>query len=228
MLDGVEGVMVLTREGHRHLEFASAALGRGLPTFVDKPLTCSLPEARSLLELSRKGLAGAGCFSSSSLRFAGEIQEIPRERLGRIVAIDAFGGGETLATMPGLWYYGCHTIEMVDAIWGPGVGRVRVLEGPDRDQVDLNYRDGRCARLRMERRGAGAFGATVHGERGVHQFHVDLTSIYARFVERLVRFFEGGVAPVDLRDIVETVAVMQSGDESAARGGEWIGVEEVR
>ncbi len=40
----------------------------------------------------------------------------------------------------------------------------------------------------------------------------------------MVKFFEGGEAPVSLRDIVENVAVMQAGNESIARGGEWIDI----
>ena len=55
--------------------------------------------------------------------------------------------------MEGLFYYGVHAIEMVDAIWGPGVKRVSALYLEDRDLLDLDYHDGRYARLRMERKG---------------------------------------------------------------------------
>jgi hypothetical protein len=74
----------------------------------------------------------------------------------------------------------------------------------------------------MDRNGAWAFGATIHGTKGVAQFVVDFAPVYSRLVEGMVKFFEGGAAPVDLRAIVESVAIMQLGNESIARGGEWV------
>ena len=84
---------------------------------------------------------------------------------------------------------------MVDAIWGPGVKRVSAIHLEDRDLLDLDYHDGRYARLRMERKGSYDFGATVHGEKGVKQFKVDFAPVYTRLVQGMTRFFQGGPAP---------------------------------
>ena len=231
LLDNVDGVLVLAVNGRRHLELATPALRRGVPTYIDKPLTCSLKEARRLLELSRK--RPTRCYSASSLRFVRELESIPFEKLGRIRAIDAFGAGELLDLMPHLWHYGCHSMEMVDAIFraagvGAGVKRISAIAEPDRHLVDYEYHDGRYVRLRLERAGAWGFGATIHGEKSVHSFVVDFTDVYTRLVRGMVGFFEGKPAPVELRDIVETVAVMEAGNRSIERAGQWVDVEEVR
>ena len=242
LLSQVDGVMVLNINGHRHLELAIGPIAKGMPTYVDKPLTCSIDQARSLLAMTRQ--YNARCYSASSLRFITEIPKLDKEKLGDIVAIDAFGNGEVLDMMPDLWHYGCHSIEMVDAIFkwsgqGPGVKRVSAVKSrspftkgkatePGNEAtsgfhlLDMEYRDGRIARIRCDRNGAWAFGATVHGTKGVQQFVVDFAPVYGRLVEGMVKFFEGGEAPVGLRDIVENVAVMQAGNESIARGGEWV------
>lgn len=225
LLDQVDGVMVLAVNGHRHLELALPSLERGIATYVDKPLTCDLDQAKKLLAASRKG--NARCYSASSLRFAAELGTLDREKLGKLHAIDAFGPGELNASMAGLFFYGVHTIEMVDAIWGPGVKRVSAITTDARDLVDLEYRDGRYARLRLERKGCYDFGATVHGEKGLASFKVDFADVYNRLVAGMARFFEGGPAPAQLRDIVENVAVMEAGNASIARGGEWVDVVEV-
>lgn len=231
LLKNVDGVLVLNINGHRHLELGVGPIARGMPTYIDKPLTCSLDQARSLLAMARQ--YGARCYSASSLRFIAEIPRLDRDKLGDIVAIDAFGNGELLDMMPDLWHYGCHSIEMVDAIFrwsgqGPGVARVRAhREGTGTSGyhlVDMQYRDGRVARLRLDRDGAWAFGATVHGKKGVQQFVVDFAPVYSRLVQGMVAFFAGDPAPVDLRDIVENVAVMQCGNQSLARGGAWVEV----
>lgn len=227
LLKNVDGVMVLNINGHRHLELSIGPIAKGMPTYIDKPLTCSTDQARSLLAMTRQ--YNARCYSASSLRFITEIPKLDKEKLGDIVAIDAFGNGELLDMMPHLWHYGCHSIEMVDAIFrwsgqGPGVARVSAIATKDYHLLDLQYRDGRLARLRMDRAGAWAFGATVHGTKNVQQFVVDFAPVYSRLVEGMVKFFEGGAAPVDLREIVENVAVMEAGNRSIALGGEWVEV----
>lgn len=230
MLGSVDGVLVLAVNGNRHRELAAPSLERGLPTYIDKPLTCNIEEAQSLLAAARK--SGARCYSASSLRFITEIPKLDFEKLGRIVAIDAYGAGELLDMMPDLWHYGCHSIEMVDAIFaasrqGAGVKRVSAIRFEDRHLVDYEYRDGRYVRMRLERKGAWSFGATVHGEKAVQQFVVDFAPVYTRLVEGMVKFFAGGPAPVPLRDIVENVALMEAGNESIRRQGEWVDVAAV-
>ncbi|QOJ01456.1 MAG: hypothetical protein HRU70_13555 [Phycisphaeraceae bacterium] len=234
LLSNVDGVLVLNINGHRHLELAVGPIARGMPTYIDKPLTCSLDQARALLGMTRQ--YGARCYSASSLRFITEIPKLDREKLGEIVAIDAFGNGEVLDMMPDLWHYGCHAIEMVDAIFkwsgqGPGVAKVSAIRSGNATSgyhlLDMVYRDGRLARLRMDRDGAWAFGATVHGKKGVQQFVVDFAPVYTRLVEGMVGFFEGKEPPVGLRDIVENVAVMEAGNRSICLGGEWVEVPEI-
>lgn len=231
LLSQVDGVMVLNISGHRHLELAVPSLAKGMPTYVDKPLTCSTDQAKALLAMSR--LYKARCYSASSLRFITEIPKLDKEKLGNIIAIDAFGNGEVMDIMPDLWHYGCHSIEMVDAIFrwagqGAGVKRVSAVKSGTNTTgyhlIDLDYADGRLARIRCDRNGAWAFGATVHGTKGVQQFVVDFAPVYTRLVEGMVKFFEGGPAPVDLRDIVENVAVMEAGNRSIAEGGAWVSV----
>ena len=226
LLDGVDGALVLAVNGHRHLDLALRSLARGLPTYVDKPLTCDLGEAKQLLAAARR--SGARCYSASSLRFATEVTGLPRERLGDVVAIDATGPGELNPAMEGLFYYGVHTVEMVDALFGrPGVKRVRATSTGPRELVDLEYADGRSAHLRLERDGSYDFAATVHGSRGVHQFTVDFAGVYDRLVAGMCRFFEGGDPPAPLRDIVENVATMAAGNRSLGNCGGWVDVETI-
>lgn len=221
LLSGVDGVLVLAVNGHRHCELALPCIERGLPTYVDKPLTCDLKQAQLLLETARR--SGARCYSASSLRFASEVTQMPRETLGDIVAIDAVGPGELNDSMEGLFFYGVHTIEMVDALLGsPGVSRVRAVTTADRDLVDLEYADGRVARLRLERKGSYDFAASVHGTKSMYQFKVNFAGVYDRLVEGMVRFFEGAAPPAELASIVENVAVMEAGNRSIRSGGQWM------
>lgn len=222
LLEAVDGVMVLAVSGFRHLELARAALERGMPTYIDKPLACSLADAVRIRDLARAH--NARCYSASSLRFATELENVRKADLGDIVAVDAFGPGEMNEGAPGLLHYGVHTVEMVDAIWGPGVRRVSAIELPDRHLLDMEYHNGRYARLRLERKGAYDFGATVHGTKAIHQFRVDFGPVYGNLVRGMTTFFTGGPAPATLDAIVENVAVMLAGNRSISEQGAWIEV----
>ena len=46
--------------------------------------------------------------------------------------------------------------------------------------------------------------------------------MYNRLVKGMVRFFEAGPAPAEMRDIVENVAVMEAGNQSMARDGAFL------
>lgn len=220
MLGAVDGVMVLTVNGNRHLAHASSALRRGLPTYIDKPLTCDLSEALAIRAMCQEH--GTRCYSASSLRFADEVQHLDRAAIGELAVIDAFGPGELNPAMPRFFHYGVHTIEMIDAIWGPGVEAVRARISEPRDHIELRYIDGRYASLRLERVGSYDFGATVHGKNGVACFKVDFSEVYNRLVRGMVRFFEGGPAPTNLDAIVENVAVMEAAHQSIEQDGGWV------
>lgn len=223
MLDAVDGVMVLGVAGSLHLDQARPALERGLPTYIDKPLANTLEDARTIVELVQKH--GSPCYSASSLRFAAELGRLDRDQLGDIVAVDAFGPGELHDLMPGVLFYGVHTVEMVDAILGPGVKQVRAEHTPDRDTVQLRYADGRYASLRMERVGAYDFGAVVQGTQATASFIVDFDGVYDRLVQGLTDFFEHGRSPVPLSQTLENIAVMTAANRSSEQGGVWLDLE---
>ncbi len=225
MLDQVDGVLVLSVNGHKHLQHATPALQRGLPTYIDKPLACSLIEARKIKELAEAH--GSRCYSASSLRFAAELHQVRDAKLGELVAIDAYGPGELHDLMPGTFFYGVHTLEMVDAIWGEGVLAVSAHHTEDRDILQLHYRDGRAATLRLERAGSYDFGATVHGREGLHSFHVDFATVYDRLIAGMTRFFDTGEAPVSLERLLENVAVMEAANRSMDREGQWVQLDEI-
>src|SRR5947207_1025601 len=92
LLESSDGVMILAVNGNKHLQLALPSLRKGLPTYIDKPLTCNLAEAKQLLAEARR--CNARCYSASSLRFAPEVEAVRNnQELDRVVAIDAFGPG---------------------------------------------------------------------------------------------------------------------------------------
>src|SRR5437867_12289416 len=73
MIGKVDGMLIESQEGGVHWQRARPFLEAGLPCFIDKPFTCSVADARKIVELANK--KNVPVFSSSSLRYAPELVE---------------------------------------------------------------------------------------------------------------------------------------------------------
>ena len=72
-----DAVMIMHRNGTRHREYAAAALSAGVPVFVDKPLACSIEDAKAMVDLAEKNKTIL--FSGSAAAFSPTLQTIGRE-----------------------------------------------------------------------------------------------------------------------------------------------------
>lgn len=134
MVDVVDAVMILRDDWVSHLPLARPFLRRGIPVFVDKPLTLSrkeLPELRGFLNDGQ-------LMSCSGLRFAPELSA-----LGDCVQQQQRQGQYVRAVVPkDLGRYGIHIIEMISALapnahWElVGVNRERTIGVDYRYVVD--------------------------------------------------------------------------------------------
>lgn len=227
VLEQSDGILVLAVDSNRHFPLAMPVIERGLPLYINQPFAGSLSQAQAMLDACRAN--NARCFSASSLRFAPEVQTLPRKALGEIIAIDATGPAQANAGAPNLFEMGVHTVEFVDALFAKGgIRRVRAASSADRESVELEYTDGRVAHLRLERKAAYGFAAIVHGTETLTALQVTFAGVYDAFVEAIVGFFSGNASPVDVRDQVERVAVLEAGNRSLASGSAWIDVPIIR
>ena len=224
LLDQVHAVMVLNVDGRRHHELAMAAIDRGLPVFVDKPLTCLSSDAIALLECSQS--RNARIYSASALRFSTPVPAVRLDAIGELLTLDAFGPVEERPEMPGLWYYGCHSFELVDSLWvgRARTSRVRAEATYDRYMIEMEYADGKSATIRLDRSGTGPFGASIRGDLGAVDITADLSVSYDALVLSIVRFFEGEPPTIPLRAIVENICTIEACHASLAQSGTWVAI----
>jgi hypothetical protein len=117
-LEGVDIAMVIGRFGDDHFLPASISLNMSIPTFIDKPYTSTLEEARSLNEMAIKH--NTLLASSSPLRFCKEIALV-KEIISR-----SSGEGYAIVSIPlncidlgsdprlnSAFFYGIHGVEML-------------------------------------------------------------------------------------------------------------------
>ncbi len=218
LLEVVDAVIIGSDDGRRHYEAARLAIERGLPTFIDKPMTCSLSEAAALAELADE--RGVAVCSASSLRYAPEIVEITDGgAIGEVVGADALTPSRTNCEgVPGMFYYGMHGVEILFTLMGTGCEMVHSVETEFGALVSGRWNDGRLGSVRGLLRGSGGFGFRAIGTDGSRQQMVSEQFIYRELLKRVIEMFETGESPIDMRETLEIVAFIEAAVESARTG----------
>ena len=210
LCEQVDGVMIESNDGRRHLAEYRAVAEAGKPCFIDKPLTTSVSDAKEIARLADK--AGTRVFSSSSLRLVPEIQAAAQdsEGIGDIEQVHVFSPASLEPTNPGLFWYGIHGVEMVYSLLGQGCREVTCLSREKGEVVIADWEQDRRATLAATRLSNHDYGAVVHGSKGSRAFVCQLQDIYVPLVRSIVAFFRGCDPPVSIETTIEIMAFIEA------------------
>jgi predicted dehydrogenase len=222
-LTATDLVLILddTGGGASHVGLARPFVEAGVPTFIDKPMSTDLREARALFALA--AARGTPLTSSSALRFAAETAAA-RDRITGLGPISS-----VVSVSPGEWfYYGIHAVEQLYAAIGPGVEWVQRFTWPDRDITVLSYHAGHAAVVQTLRDAARCYMVTLYGKHGwLTVDNADGEAFYRGQLAAAVEMARTGRPPVAPDETLELLAVLQAGVLSAERGGERVAVAQV-
>jgi virulence factor len=211
-------VLIEAVDGSVHYERAKPFLEAGVPCFVDKPFTCSVADARKLVDLAAK--KKLPLFSSSSLRFAPELVAYTTELThGKVLGAVAWGPASQHERNPGLFHYGIHAVEVLYTLMGPGCESVTCTSDRSVDVVTGHWKDGRVATVRGTRSGPSSYGATVFAEKGIGNVSINATYIYRELLKKIVETYTTGKLPLDVSVTVELVGFIEAAWKSANNHG---------
>jgi predicted dehydrogenase len=216
-------VLLESVDGRPHLE-QFKAVARGKPVFVDKPAAGTLADVIALFRHAEK--THTPVFTSSSLRFADEVQAIAKESpVGELLGCESTGPLHLEPHHPDLFWYGVHGAEILYTVMGRGCETVTRVDSDTQSVVVGKWTDGRIGAFRGMKVGAGVYGVTVYGTKGVVN-HAGFSG-YEPLVREICEFFNTGKPPVASEDSIELFAFMEAADESKRRGGEPVSMAEV-
>ncbi|QQS45334.1 MAG: Gfo/Idh/MocA family oxidoreductase [Acidobacteriota bacterium] len=222
----VDVVIINSVDGRTHLRQVRPVFAAKKPVFIDKPFTAGYADAREIVRLSRE--SGVPFFSSSSLRYAGELQAALRnEKLGRLTGAFTYGPAPTEPHHPDLFWYGIHAIEMLYTLMGKGCDTVTRVHTDGADLVVGRWKDGRTGTMRGTRAGKQDYGFVAFGEKATVATAPPMRSDYRGLLLEIVKFFQTGVVPVDPEVTLEMMAFMEAADLSKARGGAPVKLSEI-
>jgi predicted dehydrogenase len=224
LLDKVDVVLLESVDGRIHLQEARQVIMAGKPLFIDKPLAGSLADGIAILDLAKR--QGVPCFSSSSVRFGGGIEELKRdERLGQIVGAAVWGPCSYQEGTAELMFYGIHGIEGLFTLMGPGCETVSRVQTDDADAVTGTWTDGRLGTFRGLRRHKAEYGAVAFGTKGIATS--TKSDGYEPLCREIATFFKTRRSPVPAEETIEILAFIEAADESARQGGRAVAVADV-
>lgn len=219
----VDAVLVLNRHGADHPRGARLAIERGLPTFVDKPLTDDLDAARALVALARA--RQVPLFSCSSLRFALEVMALGH----RLEALGDLRAASVAGPAPGerMTFYLIHSLEMLFAVMDGPVESVFATRQPTHDSLLLRWPDGRTATVHGLREAPSSYHLVVYGSQGSDAARVTAgRSYYVNLLRQIVNWLGTGESPVAPERTLEIIATLNAA-EIAARESRPVLVEEI-
>lgn len=138
LLGHVDAVCVMLRDGDLHLSYAMPFVKAGIPTFIDKPFTCSVVDAMILAEEAK--ISGAMICGGTSVKYAKEIEELKEMVTDKAVTSGYFSFPITLHSQwGGMHFYSHHLIEEVLQVFGTDVQSVTATKVGDNLVVVAKY-----------------------------------------------------------------------------------------
>jgi predicted dehydrogenase len=224
LLAKVDVVLLESVDGRPHLEQVRPVFKAKKPVFIDKPLAASLADAVEIFRLAKEH--NVPCFSASSLRFSPGILGMRKhEKLGDVLGCDAWSPCSLEEHHPDLFWYGIHGVETLFTIMGPGCESVSRVQTKDTELVTGVWTGGRVGTFRGLRAGKADYGATVFGSKAI--LPSGGYGGYEPLVVEICKFFRTGQPPVSAEETLEIIAFMEAAQESKARGGTAVKLEEV-
>lgn len=222
----VDAVLLESVDGRPHLAQIRPVLAARKRVFIDKPFAGNYRDAREIVRLAKE--SGTPFFSTSSLRFVTELQEMKKsEKLGSMLGAFTFSPSPTEPHHPDLFWYGIHGVEMLFTLMGEGCESVTRVYTPGADVVVGRWKDGRTGTFRGIRDGKTDYGAIAFGSKSVIPSNVPMKVDYRGLVVEIVRFFQTGIAPVSPEETLEIMAFMEAADLSKARSGQPVKLSEL-
>jgi len=216
----LDAILLESVDGSQHLAQFRRIADRRVPVFVDKPLASSLEDAREIVRIAAE--CAVPLMSCSALRFAEDFEAALRQCGEQLVTgRDFYGPMAFVDEMPGYFWYGIHSVEMLYRAFGPGCSRVRVLSNEIHDLIVAEWTDGRMASVRGNRMGNFHFGGALHTGQSVFSFSAKAGAkpYNASLIACIIAFIESRQSPVSVRESLEIIAFLDAANTSRENGG---------
>lgn len=208
-----DAILLESADGRVHLEQFKKLIPFGVPVFIDKPYTCSLPDAE---EITRMALEhDILIMSTSSLRFLQGLPEIVEKYRDQITGVELRGPLAFQETQPGYFWYGMHTIEMLFAILGPNFQSLDVNCSEPADQIEARWPNSVTARLELIKGVKTFSGTLICGSERILLPSSETVKepFYRSLLKEVLSFFHSQETTVPLSETLKLIAFIEKANK---------------
>ncbi|MBD1261637.1 Gfo/Idh/MocA family oxidoreductase [Maribacter polysiphoniae] len=227
MMGKIDGLIVDHRDGKYHLAAAISFVKAGVPTFVDKPFSTNLQEAKQFLAMARE--VGTPVTSYSSIAQSYETDNIKSkvDKIGEINQIVRIGPYDINSIYGGAFFYGAHMIQPLTNIFGEDVAKVRVTKnGKGKNGAHLVFGNGMLASLIFSTK-KYEWRTFVETDQGLTEMIPDvLTKDVSKADKDMVDMFKTGKEPRSHQSILNGIAILAALQKSTD-SNQWEEVEKI-
>ena len=218
MYGEVDAVMILYRHGALHYASAVPFLERGIPVWIDKPVTIDPCECRDMIRLAQKHsviLAGG-----STCRYCPDVlrlhQEFVRLRNENTLISGAFNfPGEIDSPYGGIYFYGGHGVEILTTIFGNDIQCIKADVHCGNIVALVKYRDFTVTINFSE---VSEFYGTLYSPSGVVQSPIDISQVYRYGFSKFIEALRLGAPVEPLDSLLRPVLILNTLDEAILKG----------
>lgn len=206
-------IIVLSPDNpERHLDLAREPLASGKRVYIDKTFALSKAVAQEIVDIGEK--YNTPFFSTSALRFATELKDVPRDN---ICFINSRGPGNFDT-------YAIHQIEPIVVLMGSEVERLMSIGSGKYESMVIEFSNGR--RVVMSHYGWTCvdFEFTVNYDDGSTVRVDQMSDYFPNFIKSLCTFFKTGEIFADHAETVSVMGIIEAGNKALNNPGVWIEV----
>ena len=215
MLGKVDAVIIMNRHARYHCKYARLFLENRIPTFIDKPFSCDLEEAKEVIALSHK--TDTWFSSSSTVWKTSSFQDFFKKTKEEVELIHSgmVGGPfDFESEFGGVFFYGIHSVEMLLNGFGYDVKTVSAKLYGKNCWVTTTLESGNLVALHLIGGGGGSFQVLVHGKKGSRYLKVDSADAYDSGFKTLIEGIKTNTRPLNDEQLLMPIKVLLAIDKS--------------
>lgn len=205
-------VLIVLSPDHpeRHWDLCQAPLRSGKRVYVDKTFALSRKIAQDLVDIAQEH--NTPFFSSSALRFSGELKDVSTENT---VFINSRGPGNFDT-------YSIHQIEPIVMLMGSDATRVMSIGSGKYESMVIEFSGGKRAVFSHYGWSGVDFNLIVNYEDGATTVLSTLSDYFPNFIKELCDFFQTGQVKVDPKQTVAIMGIIEAGNQALKTPGIWV------
>ncbi len=213
----VDAVMVVTRDGKYHVPLILPFIEKGYPVWMDKPIAASTEDIEILRAACEKH--NALITGGSTIKYAYDVlsakTRIECNAIGDLMGGNMNFAGSLESPYSGLFFYGCHIVEMMMTVFGYDVKSVLATNiGADKTAVIAKYENFNVTLNLIN--GLWKYELTLYGSDAIYTAPIDISIIYKQGFDKFAEMLKTKKMPLSFDELVKPVFVIDAINKSLA------------